>query len=55
MTGRGKGVSGGRRIRCSRRKGSVRHGLWGLGGDALRERNLLEATETGFLSSFFEC
>ena len=24
-------------------------------GDALRERNLLEATETGFLSSFFEC
>ena len=27
----------------------------GVSGDALRERNLLEVTEMGFLSSFFEC
>ena len=46
--------SGRRRMGYSRRVG-VSHGLWDVNGDALRERNLLEATETGFLSSFFEC
>ena len=45
----------GRRMGCSGRKVSDSHGLWGITGDALRERNLLEATETGFLSSFFKC
>ena len=40
---------------CSRKRVSVNRGLWGVNGDALRERNLLEAIETGFLSSFFEC
>ena len=34
---------------------NVSGGLWGVNGDALRERNLLEATETDFLSSFFKC
>ena len=48
-------MSGGRRIRCSRRKDSARCGTRGVGGDVLRERNLLETTERGFLSSFFEC
>ena len=50
---RGRGVSVGRRMGCSRGKGSA-----GFGPRVLveihRERNLLEATETGFLSSFFE-
>ena len=50
-TGRGRCVSGGRRMGCSSRRVSVSRGLWGVDGDALRERNLLEATETGF----FEC
>ena len=36
-----------------RRRVSVSRGLLVVNGDALRERNLLEATETGFLSSFF--
>ena len=44
-----------RRLGCSRRKVIVSRGLWGVNGDTLRERNLLETTETGFLSSFFEC
>ena len=44
-------MSGRRRIGCSRRRVSVSCGLWGVNGDALKERNLLEATETGF----FEC
>ena len=43
-------MSGRRRIGCSRRV-SVSHDLWGVYEDALRERNLLEATEMGF----FEC
>ena len=47
-------MSGRRRMGCSRRV-SISHGLWGVNGDPLRERNLLEATETGFLASFFEC
>ena len=46
-------MSGGRRIGCSRGKGSGRCGMRFVGGDALRKMNLLEATETGFLSSFF--
>ena len=32
-------------------KGSASHGLWGVSGDTLRERNLLEAIKMGFLSS----
>ena len=40
---------------CSRRRVSVSGGLWSVNGDILRERNLLEATEMRFLSSFFEC
>ena len=31
-----------------RRRVSVSRGLWSVNGDVLRERNLLEATETGF-------
>ena len=50
-SGRGSGVSG---MGCSRRV-SVSRGLWGVNGDVLREKNLLEATYMGFLSSFFEC
>ena len=45
----------GRRMGCSRRRVSVSYGLWDVNGDALRESYLLEATEMGFLSSFFEC
>ena len=48
-------MSGRRRMGCRRRRVSVSRGLWGVNEDALRERNLLEATEMGFLSSFFEC
>ena len=48
-------MSGGMRMECSKGKGSVRHDPRGVGGDALKERNLLEATEMGFLSSVFEC
>ena len=48
-------MNGGRRIGCSRGKGNVRFDLTILGGDALRKRNLVEATETGFLSGSFEC
>ena len=33
----------------------VSRGLLGVNGNVLRERNLLEATEMGFLSRFFEC
>ena len=40
-------MSGGRRMGCSSRRVSVSGGLWGVDGDVLRERNLLEATETG--------
>ena len=46
-------MSGGR-TGC-RRKGSARCDMSCIVGDVLRERNLLEVTETGFLSSFFEC
>ena len=49
-------MSGRRRMGCSsRRRVSVSGGLWGVNGDVLRERNLLEATAMGFLSCFFEC
>ena len=48
-------MGGGKRTGCSRGKGSGSHSMWSVSGDALREKNLLEATETGFLSSFFEC
>ena len=48
-------MSGGRRMGCSRGKGSARCGPRSINGDELRERNLYEATEMGFLSSFFEC
>ena len=47
-------MSGGTRMEYSSWKGSARCGPWGVTGDVLRERNLLEATEIGFLSSFFE-
>ena len=40
---------------CSREKGSASCGQWGVNGNALKEGNLLEPTETGFLSSFLEC
>ena len=48
-------MSEGRRIGCSRRKGSARCGPRDVGVDALRKRNLLEVSETDLLSSFFEC
>ena len=48
-------MSGGRRMGCSRGKGSANYGSRSVCGDTLRERNLLEAIKTGFLSSFFEC
>ena len=48
-------MSGRRRMGCSRKRVSVSRGLWDVNGDALRERNLLEATEMGFLSGFFDC
>ena len=51
MSGRVRGMSGGRRMGYNRGKGSVSRGLRSVNRDALRERNLLEATE----SSFFEC
>ena len=47
-------VSGKSRMGCNRRRASVSRGLWGVHGDVLRERNLLEVTEQGFLSSSFE-
>ena len=34
---------------CTIGKDSARCGLWGVSGDALRERNLLEATKTGLI------
>ena len=40
---------------CSSWKGSVSRGLLGDSQHALRERNLLETSDTDFLSSFFEC
>ena len=48
-------MSGGRKMGLSRGKSSGSCGLWGVDGDALRERNLLEATDTDFLTSLFEC
>ena len=33
----------------------VRRGSWGVSEDVLRERNLLQTTEMGYLLSFFEC
>ena len=50
--GRGRGMSGGRRMGCSRLsrgKGSVSRGLCGVGENVLREGNLLEASDIGFL------
>ena len=40
----GTSMSGGRRIGCSRGKGSARCGPRGIGEEVLRERNMLEAT-----------
>ena len=34
---RGRGMSGGRKMECSKRKGSVRSGPKGISGDAMRE------------------
>ena len=34
---------------CSSRRGSASCVLWGVARDALRVRNLLEASETGFI------
>ena len=48
-------MSGKRRMGSSSWKCSARYSLWIVGRDTLRERNLLEATETSFLFSFFEC
>ena len=48
-------MSRGRRMADSSWEGSASCGLYSVSGDALRERNLLEATEIGFLSSFSEC
>ena len=48
-------MSGGRRIGCRRRKGSVSRDPWHVEGDALRKGNLLQATQMDFLSSLFEC
>ena len=45
-------MSGGKRMGCSREKGNASHGV---SEDILREGKLLEATETSFLSKFFEC
>ena len=45
----------GRRTRCSRGKSSARCGPKSAVGDILKKQNQLETTETGFLSSFFEC
>ena len=47
-------MSGGRRMGCSSWKGIASRSPWDVSGDPQRERNLLEATETGFLSNFFE-
>ena len=48
-------MSGGRKIVCSSWKDSASRGLWCVSVNGLRERNLLEATEMGFLPTFFEC
>ena len=42
-------MTGGRRMGCSRGKGSASRGIRSVNGNAMRERNLLEGTETGFL------
>ena len=55
MSQRGRSLSGGRRIGCSSWKGIASCGLWGVSGNELRKRSLLEAYEIGFLSSFFKC
>ena len=47
-------MSGRKWTGCSRGKGNSSCGLWGVNGDALRERNLLKASETVFLSDFFK-
>ena len=41
-------------MECSSWKGSARRGLWCVSENVLRESDLLEANETGFLSRLFE-
>ena len=48
-------MSGERMMGCSRGRDRANHGLLGISGVMLRERNLLETTETDFLFSSFEC